>query len=116
MSSIEDKMNTHGLVAVLQLKRRRRNNCYTLVSIRVCEGERFGMKIEAISGMTIEGIANDRAASTRWMRRMDAKLVGTSCLGIEGDAGMICFSAQYLIVGNGRLPMLLICLLPRTIQ
>lgn len=62
LSSMEDKMATQGLVAVLQLKRRRRNNRYTLVSNRVCEGERFGMKIEAISWMAIEGIANDRAS------------------------------------------------------
>ena len=89
LSSMEDKMATHGFVAVLQLKRRGRNNRYTLVGDWVCEGERFSMKIEAISWMTIEGIANDRASQPLLMRRMDAKLVGTSCLGIESDAGTI---------------------------
>lgn len=44
------------------LKRRGTNNRYTLVGDWVCEGERFGMEIEAISRMTIEGVANDRAA------------------------------------------------------
>ena len=72
------------------------------------------MEVHAVGGLSVEGIAQDRAVHAVRMGGVDAELVGTTAFGIVGHAGTEVFlpfyreglGTQYLITGDGILPVL----------
>lgn len=59
---------------------------HPLAGDRMTELQCLGVKVEAVGGTAIERIAHDGAVQAVGMGSVDTELVGTACLGVEGDA------------------------------
>ena len=72
------------------------------------------MEVHTVGGLSVEGIAQDRAVHAVRMGGVDTELVGTAALGLVGHAGTAMFLAfyreglgtQYLVTGVGILSVL----------
>ena len=87
---------------------------YVLVGMGMTELQAFGMEVHAVGGLSVEGVAQNRAGHAGRMGGVDAELVGTAALGIVGHAGTggflafyrECLETQNLVTGVGILSVL----------
>ena len=81
---------------------------------RVAEAEVGGVEQEPVGRLAaVEAVADDRKAQAGRMGAMDAQLVGAAGVGDEAEEGRsVVAQAEYLVVGDGRLALLGVDLLP----
>ena len=63
----------------------------------------FGMEVEPIGGLSVEGVAYDGAVQAFGVGCVYTKLVGTASLGIESYAGStrLVFLSLFLVIQSG---------------
>ena len=71
---------------------------------RVGKCNLFGMEAEAAALLPIKAVAYNGTMKSGGMGGVNAQLVGTSCLGIERDAGFFPVVCNDLVAGDGLLP------------
>ena len=64
------------------------------------ELQSFGMEVEPIGGLSVEGVAYDGAVQAFGVGGVYTKLVGTACFWVEGDAGStrVVFLRFFLVI------------------
>ena len=69
----------------------------------MAELQPFGMEVQAVGGLSVEGVAYDGAVQAFRVGGVYTKLVGSAGLGIESHAGSIVYCIHYFIACNCRL-------------
>ena len=66
----------------------------------MAELQAFGMEVQAVGGLSVEGVAHDGAVQAFGMGGVYTELVGTAGFGVEGNSGStrIVFLSLFLVI------------------